>query len=80
MPLFHSLACSLQPNVHSKDGAAQRHMYMHTQMNANAHTTLAQGLKQFHPCVSSTALVTFCPEQSLKSVPGTGGLISAASK
>lgn len=77
MPLFHSLACSLQLKVHSETRGGTK---THAQMNASTHPTLARGLKHFHPRASSYSAVTFCPDMSLKSVPGSGGVIPIASK
>lgn len=45
-----------------------------------AHQTLARGLKHSHPRAFSYSTVTFCPDMSLKSVTGSGGVISTASK
>lgn len=46
MPLFHSLACSLQLKVRSETWGGTK---THAQMNAHTHPTLARGLKHFHP-------------------------------
>lgn len=75
MPLFHSLACSLQPTAHAQTGGTKTHVHAH--MNANTHT-LNSRLKAFPPpCLFSSAM-TFCPDMSLKSVAGSGGVISPA--
>lgn len=60
-----------------RHGVAQR--CTHAQMNASTHPSLAWGLKQ-PPHAFSYSDVTFCPDTSLKSVTGSGGVISTASK
>lgn len=77
MPLFHSLACSLQLKVRSETWGGTK---THAQTNASTHPTLARGLKRFRPPAFSYSAVTFCPDMSLKSVPGSGGVIPTASK
>lgn len=62
MPLFHSIACSLQLAAHAQThkNPESRTEQMHARMNASVFS------------------VTSCPDMSLKSVTGSGGVISAA--
>lgn len=60
MPLFHSLACSLQPTAHVQTGGTKTHVHAHVNAHmhahAHTHTPLTQSLKHFLPFTFSAVL------------------------
>lgn len=75
MPLFHSIASSLQLMAHARIHKPTKTHEAHARLNANAFLKASCPLLLFFFYTRSSA-VTFCPDTSLKSVTGSGGMIS----